>query len=300
MRKILTLGLAALLLLAAVTVSAANWTNPQTTSPYALGIIPVKEKTNLFGQKTFEQDFGTANAGDSIAFVVRLEVPDKPHSALFVLKGAGCTINSVLAASAPMAPGVYYFSPDGTWRSDMTPITAYCTGVPTVTAKLEGTEKIESVGGYIVEADSGGYIFCNNDRGMIFCPDATGRVYVSYVFGPGYQHKMTGALMAENGEPAAVARGVLTALQMDAAQLLAGQVYMTDKSLAANFGIGIDTEYSKTWAQPVTEIPTATPVPIIPVAGVPETGVADDLFMIALILLLGGMMIYDRKRGGKI
>jgi len=300
MKKILTFCLVAALLLAALPVMAADWTNPQVTSPYALGIIPVKERTNIFGQKSYEQDFGTANAGDSIAFVVRLEVPDKPHPALFVLKGINCTINGVLTASVPMSPGVYYLAPDGAWRSDMTPITAYCTGVPTVTARIEGTKKITSVGGYVVEADSNGFLFCSNDRGMLFCPDAQGKIYVSYVFGPDYYHKMTGALMAESGEPAAVARGVLTALQMDTAQLLAGQVYMTDKSLATNFGIGIDTEYSKTWAQPVTEIPTATPVPIIPVAGVPETGVADDLFMIGLIVLLGGLIIYDRKRGGKI
>jgi len=101
--------------------------------------------------------------------------------------------------------------------------------------------------------------------------------------------------MADNGEPAAVARGVLRALSMDEAALLSGNVYMTERLLAANFGALVDTEVSKTWGYTVTELPTTPPQAIIPAAGVPETGAADDLLMCALILLHAAMIVYERK-----
>jgi len=37
-------------------------------------------------------------------------------------------------------------------------------------------------------------------------------------------------------------------------------------------------------------------IPDYPVTEVPETGFADELLMCALILLLGAMMLYDRRR----
>lgn len=255
MKKVITFLLICLLLTAGPAVLAADWGNPQTVSPYSVGIIPVKETTTLFGQKSYTQDFGAASAGDSVSFAIRVEVPAEPRPAILTLKGSGATINAALTASLPDTPGVYYFHADGTFSANMAPITAYCTGVPTVRAEIRGTEKIESIGGYqIIRSD--GFIFTNGSRGMSFHTDAQGCVYASHVFGPDYKHRMTAALMAENGEPAAVARGVLQALSMDPAALLSGNVFITERLLSVNFGVLVDTETEKTWAH---VLPQATP-----------------------------------------
>lgn len=293
MKKILCLTLTLLLLLPAS--ASAAWDNPQTTSPYSVGIIPVREKTDIFGKKSYTQDFETASAGDSIAFVIRVEVPENPRPAQLHLTGQNATINSALLATLPDAPGLYYYKADGTFSPDMTPISAYCTGTPTITASIKGTEQIASAGGYFITR-SDGYIFAANGRGMELYPDAQGRVYAAWVFGPGYRHRMSAALMADAGEPAAVARGVLRALSMDEAALLSGNVYMTERLLAANFGALVDTEVSKTWGYTVTELPTTPPQTIIPVAGVPATGAEDEFLMCALILLHAGIIVYDRRR----
>lgn len=266
MKKILTILLAfALVLSASVTAFAADWSNRDVVSPYSVAIIPVKITTNMFGQTSYTQDFSTASAGDSVSFVVRVEVPEKSQEATLTLKSSDLVLNAVNLANVPVTHGVYYLTALGTFSSSFSIISGYCTGVPTVTANIRGAKTVESVGTlHITKSD--GYIFSENGRGVAFYTDSLGKVYASYVFGIDYRYKLSSTILSEDSEVGAVARKVLKILGMDGADVLNGSVYITDDILAMNFGRLVNTSASHTWGADVKIIP------VTPVAEVPATG----------------------------
>ena len=280
MKKILSILLAALLLLCVSPAMALDWSNPDVVSPYSVGIIPIKVSTNIFGQATYSQEFGAAAAGDTINFAVRVQVPDNPSSAVLTIKASNAVINSATTATVPKTAGVYYLCADGSMTTAMTFISGYCTGVPTISAYIKGADTIDSAGTLQIATDSGGYVFYDSGRGMEFYTDSTSRVYSSYVFGLDYRYKLTSAIAAEDSEAGTVARYVLSTLGIDSAQLLAGKVYMSNRILAANFGKLVDTETSKTWG--------INAVAITPVAEVPATSGPYDLisFIFASVCLV--------------
>ena len=99
MKKLFAMLLAVLLMLAAVPAFAADWSNREVNSPYFVGIVPVKLYTDIFGSVQYKQDFGTAEAGDNIAFAVRVEVPEKAQSATLTIKATNAVLNSSMTRS---------------------------------------------------------------------------------------------------------------------------------------------------------------------------------------------------------
>lgn len=288
MRKLFAMLLAVLLMLTAVPALAATWDNPDVTSPYSVTVIPVRQRT-VFGQTYTDQYFGAAAAGDNIMFAVRVEVPDKPRAATLTVKAQNAVLDCVLTGTLPMTQGVYYMKSTGEFSTVFQVITGYCTGVPSVTASIRGDERVTSVGQYsIVRSD--GYIVASAGRGVQFYSDAKGKVYTSYVIGSNFKTKLTSYILTEDSEAGVIARDVLRVMGIDGAALLGDNVYMTDRLLSANFGVLIDTEYTKTWG---VTAPTTT-LPVTAVADVPSTGMAGELFVCAgicamiLIVSFGG------------
>lgn len=266
MKKILTIILAFTLVMSmSVTAFAADWSNRDVTSPYKVSIIPVKVKTNMFGQSGYAEDFSSAVAGDTVACVIRVDVPEKTQDATLTLKSTNVVLNAVNSATVPMTQGVYYLTADGNFSNSFSVITGYCTGVPTVTANIRGAKTVESVGSlYVTKSD--GYIFAENGRGIVFYTDSLGKIYSSYVFGMDYRYKLTSSILAEDSEVGAVARNVLRILGMDGASVVNGTIYITDEILAANFGQVVNATNTHTWGAVLTTIPV-TLVPEVPATG---------------------------------
>lgn len=261
---------------------AASWDNPDVTSPYSVTVIPVRQRT-VFGQAYTDQYFGTAVAGDDISMAIRVEVPDKPRAATLTVKAQNAVLDCALTATLPMTQGVYYLKSTGEFSSVFTVITGYATGSPTVTATITGTERVTSVGQYSITR-SDGYIVASAGRGVQFCPDAKGKIYTSYVIGSNFKTKLTSYILTEDSEAGVIARDVLRVMGIDGAALLGGNVYMTDRLLAANFGVLIDTEFTKTWG--ITASAPTTTLPVTAVADVPSTGWKTDAIVIGGICVL--------------
>lgn len=296
MRKILLL-LLALVMLFAITAPAyaVSWGDPVVTSPYTVSVIPVRQRT-VFGQTYLEQYQGAAVAGDDIYAAVRVEVPENPRAGTLTIKAQNAVLDCVLTSTLPMTQGVYYLSPAGGFTTAFTVISGYATGNPTVTATVTGTERVTSVGQYgIVRSD--GYIVTANGKGMQFCPDAKGKVYSSFVLHSTEKHKLTSYLLLEDSEEGVIARDVLRVLGIDGTTLLNGGIYMTDRLLAANFGLLVDVEVSKTWGD-VGILVSATPAPtlsVTPITEVPNTGWETNAFVIVGICILCLLGWLNRK-----
>lgn len=290
MKKLFAMLLAVLLMLTAVPAFAADWSNREVNSPYSVGIVPVKLYTDIFGSVQYKQDFGTAEAGDNIAFAVRVEVPEKAQSATLTIKATNAVLNSSMTANIPTTQGVYYMNANGSLQSGFCVISGYCTGVPTIKASISGNTKVQSVGQYsIVRSD--GFIFLNNGRGVAFYTDSTSKIYSARIIldgtCPGRNEnstKLTYEIMNDDCEAAWIARNALNALQINLSDLLAGNIFMNEKILAANFGNPIDCEYSKTWGE------TVFPVSTVPVPKVPATGILGDGFIIAGVIIMVGLV----------
>jgi len=287
--------LAAFLVFAAASASAAGWGMETAEPPYTLEVIPLQEAADISGNIRYVEGAAAAQAGTRILFALRLGVGENAPAALVALEAENAGIGGALQAAAPQEPGLYYMDAGGRFTKEFAVRHAYCTGTPRITARLGATQKAEHAGLYAIEREGRDFLFTHNGRGMRFCTDAQGRVYAAYVFGPDYRHRLTAALLAENGEHAAVARTLLKTLSMDEGQLLSGGVYMNEAMLTARFGAFAQANASYAW----TALPMEQAQPGIsgcPVAEVPATGAADELLMCALILLLGAMMLYDRRR----
>lgn len=274
---------------------AADWSMDTVQAPYALELIPLREVVDISGHTSYVEGGTAVRAGMRAAFALRLRVGENAPEAHVALEAENAYIDGALRAAAPREPGLYYLDAEGNFTKELAVRHAYCTGTPALRARLTGTQRAEHAGVYAIGREGRDFIFTHNGRGMRFCTDAQGRVYTAYVFGPDYRHRLTAALLAENGEHAAVARTLLKTLSMDEAQLLAGGAYMNEAMLTARFGAAAEASASYAWAAaPAAQ--TLPGIPDYPVTEVPETGFADELLMCALILLLGGMMLYDRRR----
>ena len=293
MKKLFAILLAVLLMLTAVPALAATWDNPDVTSPYSVTVIPVKLTVNLFGQTSYTQDFSSAKAGDTVNFAVRIEIPDKPQAATLTIKANNAVLNTATTATLPLSAGVYYLTADGAMQKDFCILSAYCTGVPTVSAYVKGSATVSSAGSLAISADSNGFVFSDSGRGVAFYPDAQGKVYSSYVFGLDFKYKLTAEILAADSEAGSIARYVLKTLGMDGNALLGGSIYMSKNILAKNFGVLVDTETHKTWGETTYPV-TAVPVDTVP--EVPATGFIDVAFRIVIGLVIVGLFWLILKR----
>lgn len=293
-KKALMLMMSAVLLLTGTAGLAASWADPEPVSPYGVAVIPLRERT-VFGQTYTEQYFGAAAAGDDIAMAIRIEVPENAQPATLRLEAENAVLNCVYSAELPMAQGVYYLQSNGVFFKELQVIKGYCSGVPTVSAHIDGKEKINSIGQYaIIRSD--GYIVTENRRGMAFHTDAKGKVYAAFVLDTNSKTKLTAYLLNEDSEAGVICRNVLRAMDIDSSALLDGSVYMTDRLLAANFGALIDTEAVKSWGAAPQATPSVTALPLSTVPEVPATGIAGDLFVCGGILAMVVIALAEKRK----
>jgi hypothetical protein len=295
MKKLIIAILVLALLLASVPVAALNWSDTDVSGAYSVAVIPVKVVTDIAGNQTYQRYNGTAAAGDTIAFAVRLEVPEDVQPGTLTVKAKNAVINASTSAVLPGTQGLYYLTSVGTFSSAFSVITAYCEGTPTVTAYVTGDADAVSAGSLTISATSGGYVFSDTGRGMEFYAASDYHVYSAYVFGLDFRYKLTNQILTEDSEAGVVARYILKTLGISGTDLLAGTVCMNDRIISANFGDLIDTDGSYTWGTTVTTIPVTT-VTEVPATGSTIGGIIFAVYLACMLSVLAWIRIEKKRR----
>lgn len=300
MKKIITLALCLFLMLAG-TASALSWNQTEPVSPYKVEVVPLTVTTSIFGQELLQRFVsGTVKAGETVCFVVRVTVPEKPAPAVLRVSAKGLTLNCPLSATLPTTQGQWYLDGAGGWNKDHVVLRGVVTDAASaaITAEVSGNVDLKDValGNLTVTADSGGYLWSNGRTGMFFSAYGSGQVYGARVSNEMGSQRVSQSLLMEDTELGSIARYYLRTLGIDGTELLSGGVYMTAKLIQSNFGIVVDTSASFSWAQP-------TPLPLtstIPVATVPATGMPWDMiacgFALVCVICVIAVSLKSKRR----
>lgn len=295
MKKLIILVLCALLMVSS-TAAAVSWNQTDPVSPYRAEIVPLSVFTNLFGQETLQRySYGAVKNGEVIYFALRVTVPAKAVPASLCLSARGVSLNCSLSSVLPETSGQWYLNATGNWQSEYAVLRGIVTdpALASVSAEISSNAGLSDIalGDVTVQADSGGYLWSNGRSSMFFAVYGSGQVYGARVNTYLGSFKVSASLLEEDSEPGSIARYYLRTLNIDAAELLSGGVYMTPKLIRSNFGTAADTSDSFSW------VGTAV-LPVTTVAAVPATGMPWDVIacIFAFVCVICVVIVTVKKR----
>lgn len=306
MKKILSIALAVVMVLAVASVASAfNWSKPASSTTadnfgYSIDVMKFTRSTGALGSSSFTaDDAATAVNGADVYFTIKLTVnnPDEAIEKVAQIKVnftalQGMT-NFTSGTLVGLENGVYYFGKaNGSY--DFRTIDAYNGRTPVIatncldtdTAKVEA--KVTANRPFNTVFNAGSYDIYITENGPIHFYEASNpasaagenRIATFYRNSDGL---VTSVEAGPKGTPQAItelyqwlnngdADSIYTAIQNK-------EMYMTDDNLRVAFGFTYSQSDSATWAA------NSTPIILDPIVSIPKTGDNASVIGFAMIMV---------------